>query len=176
MECNVLECYKIHKRHYCRLCEDDDSCHFSTEFSYSRTLYHGTRFTAVPTIVENGIRKSQVGRLGGGVYFAKTLEHAKKISEYRDRQNGSRDENAVVVKCQVYMGLHKHLAANSDWQIFYDSACAMHPPWAGITVTFLISFSLSIYLRLCSHFTKDYVPTLPKTMFPLYQRLCSHFT
>ena len=158
MECNVLECKERHKRHYCQLCENDDSYHFSTECPYSRTLYHGTRLSAVPTIVEEGMRKSEAGSLGGGVYFVRTLEHAKKISEYRDRQNRSRDEHAVVVKCQVYMGLHKHLAVKSNavksgWQISYDSACAMHPPWAGITVTSLISFSLSIYLRLCSHFT-----------------------
>lgn len=143
MDCNVDRCRKKHRSHYCRLCEDDDSDHFASECPKSRTLYHGTRIRAVAPIAKKGLKESDDGRLGGGVYFVKNLENAIKISEHR--QDGDDDNDyAVVIKCQVYMGVHKRLERNEEddeWQDDYDSACAMHPKWAGIPV----NTSLSLY-------------------------------
>ena len=65
-------------------------------------------------------------------------EEAKKISLNRQQKAGERNHESVVLKCQVFLGKHIALGRGdgSYWQIDWDSASTMHPPWAGIGYDF----------------------------------------
>ena len=130
--CKIIKCNAEHRRHYCRLCKDNDSDHFSSECPRGKTLYHGTHIGAIKPIAMGGLKESGNGRLGRGVYFVETLEQAKNISKYRDKNC------TVVFKCQVNLRNNIDLGRGDggDWQLHKDSASSIHPPWANINHDF----------------------------------------
>ena len=131
LKCRVPLCELNHEEHFCRLCTEQDTDHFSTECPKSKTLYHGTQVEHFKPISSNGLKESKGGRLGQGVYFVDCYNKAKRISKNRQKLN---DSNSVVIECQVYLGKHRDLGNKSEdtWQKNYDSASSMHPPWCGL--------------------------------------------
>ena len=90
--------------------------------------------TSIAGISRSGLQKSSDGRLGGGVYFVESYEEAKSIASHRG--NGS---VTAVFECNVRLGKLADLkkSNNSNWQSQYNSAKAVHPPWAGIEKDFI---------------------------------------
>ena len=135
--CKVSKCESNHAQHFCRLCEEEDTDHFSSECPRSKTLYHGTQVQYFKSISNTGLKESSVGRLGQGVYFVKTYNKAERISRGRRTKDG--DPNSVVIECQVYLGKHRYFdgnKCNTAWQEKYDSASTLHPPWCNIKTVF----------------------------------------
>lgn len=136
VKCRVPKCTEGHSVHFCKLCKDRDSNHFSSECPEGKILYHGTHMEAVYPISEDGLNKSADGRLGKGIYFVEKLEEAKKISANRKGSDGFHCFFPVVLKCRVNLG--KTIDLNyedcKEWQRihWYDSAVGMHPPWCKI--------------------------------------------
>ena len=136
--CKVDGCEKNHIKHYCRVCDQNNSDHFSRHCPEGIVLYHGTNFEVIKSIVEEGFIKSGPhSRLGVGVYFVESEVEAGRISLNRDSK-GPHREKKVVLKCLVNLGNHIFLDSGdgSDWQNKYDSASSMHSPWAGIETDF----------------------------------------
>lgn len=139
VRCKVRQCRKNHRIHYCRVCKEEDTNHFSSQCPRSKTLYHGSHSGAVEPIKKDGLKTSGDGRLGPGVYFVEKYEEAKNIS--RDRQQKAdkyQNYTSVVLKCKVRLGKHIDLGTGGgrDWQSNWHSASTMHPPWAGIGYDF----------------------------------------
>ena len=62
-------CIEEHYRHYCRLCEDNNSNHLSRNCPKGVSLYHGTTATAARSITAEGLKCSPNGSWGKGIYF-----------------------------------------------------------------------------------------------------------
>ena len=155
-------CLALHSRHYCRLCEDDNSDHLSRHCPTGTILYHGTTRENAISITGDVLKSSKDGRLGSGVYFVGKEKEAMKIAQYRARQDGD-PSNWAVLTCNVNLGRmddwthcpsgilkyhlhHKEVLAEIDKGYKYDSNFAMHPPWAGIKDKFG-EYCLKNYLR-----------------------------
>ena len=119
--CRVLRCRINHSKHFCRLCKEENTDHFSSDCPNGRTLYHGTHISAIPPVARGGSNESEKGRLGPGVYFVKTYDEAKQISKNQRNSN-----HTVVFECRV--NCHLGNKKDNSWQICYDSACGIHPP------------------------------------------------
>ena len=133
--CRVRECHENHSRHFCRVCKEKDTDHFSSKCPNAKTLYHGTHSGALEPIKQNGLIGSGGGRLGPGVYFVEKFEEAKKISRNRQQKADKyKNYTTVVLKCKVRLGKHTDLGRGEGdgWQTNWHSASTMHPPWAGI--------------------------------------------
>ena len=127
--CKVDGCNETHSKHFCTLCKKDDVTHFAMNCSEGIDLWHGTRMTNLIDISLNkGLKASNDGRLGKGVYFA-NKEVATAVSRYRGKGTG-----VLVICCRVYLGKKKECGTASDktWHGQYDSACGIHPSWAGV--------------------------------------------
>jgi len=135
-KCRVKGCKENHPKHFCRLCENTDSKHFSSKCPKGITLYHGTHVTNLAPITTQGLRSSSHGRLGPGIYFVAEKRFAEKIAEMR--RKGQDCEEAVVFKCHVNLGrcIHVEKASDACQQGDNDSVVAMHPPWCGIQCDF----------------------------------------
>lgn len=133
--CKVRRCKKNHDTHFCRVCKEVDTDHFSSECPRSKTLFHGTHNGAVDPIKQGGLKKSGDGRLGPGVYFVEKYDEAKQISRNRQQKADKyRNYTSVVLKCRVHLGKHIDLGKGegSDWQASYHSASTIHPPWTAV--------------------------------------------
>ena len=129
--CGVPDCRERHASHYCRLCGCKTSTHYSIDCPKGVILYHGTRLSTIKKISYEGLRPSEKGRLGPGVYFTDSLQDAKDISS--DKRFGQ-GKGGAVFECMVYLGRMKSLgrATGSMWQYEnYDSAETIHPAWYG---------------------------------------------
>ena len=128
-KCRVPKCKESHESHYCRLCEEDDTDHFSNQCPYGVVLYHGTRLKSIKGIAEHELNPGDDdNRLGAGVYFATTFDVAKSIAQ------GTMDPSATgaaVFECNVYLGQTIDFGHDIGklWHSNYDSATAIHPPW-----------------------------------------------
>ena len=130
--CKVARCTLEHRQHFCLLCKDKDSDHFSSECPKSLTLFHGTHIRAIKLIAFESLKESTSGTLGPGIYFVENYEEAESISQYRKKpEDGS---CTVVFECQVYLGNHVYLGKTptEEWQGSYDSASSIHGSWANI--------------------------------------------
>ena len=129
MPCRVHGCTQRHNSHYCRLCEDNNSNHFSHACPQGIQLYHVTALSNIRGIAEIGLQPTNIGRLGKGVYFAKNFKDAKDISLHRGKAGG---QAAVVFECNVNLGNIKDMERSSEdsWQMGnYDSAQGIHEKW-----------------------------------------------
>ena len=136
--CRVTSCKRYHTEHFCQLCKEKDTDHFSLECPEGRTLYHGTTNSAVQSISIEGLRESEKGQLGFGVYFVEKYEEAKNISTYRNSEKNVFG-STVVVECQVYLGNHVDLVKKNipNWQRIYNSASNIHlKDWGNIEYDF----------------------------------------
>ena len=139
MNCRVAKCKENHASHFCSLCQDHDSNHFSCDCTKGITLYHGTKVDNTSGIASEGLKPSKNGRLGPGVYFVESYSEAISIAKHRDREDGN---VSVVLECTVSLGQMANLCNVRDswelqsWQGRYHSAKAVHPPWAGINYSF----------------------------------------
>ncbi|CDW86720.1 interferon-inducible protein gig2 [Stylonychia lemnae] len=94
-KCKANGCDQTHSKHYCKLCEDKNSNHLARNCPDAITLYHGTPFDNIKSIIDNGLRASTGGCLGQGIYFAKGQE-AKEVSI------GKGDgKKMAIIKCKV---------------------------------------------------------------------------
>jgi len=90
-------------------------------------LFHGTDGRNAASIIDNGLRVSQNGRIGIGVYFTQDKNVALAVGRLRGLQ--------FVMTCEVDVG--KVYDFDNDGQDVrwawkgYDSAQAIHPSWAG---------------------------------------------
>ena len=134
----VAVCELGHSRHFCRLCREQDTSHFSSDCPNSKTLYHGTQVEYLKSITNEGLKESESGTLGKGVYFVEHYDEAKNISRYRRKCDPKGVPNSVVIECQVHLGKHRNFDNNFNfdnncydtWQYNnFDSASRMHPPW-----------------------------------------------
>ena len=128
--CRVSGCNENHTRHYCKICRNDDVSHFAKDCPEGVVLWHGTRITSLSSIsLNNGLTASGPDcRLGQGVYFA-GKDDATAVSKHRGNGTG-----VVVIGCRVRLGNMKNCgyAADKNWHGQYDSACGIHPSWAGL--------------------------------------------
>ena len=127
--CKVDGCNETHSKHFCTLCKKNDVTHFAMNCPEGIGLWHGTRITNLSGISLNkGLKASNDGRLGKGVYFA-NKKVATAVSRYRGKGTG-----VLVICCRVYLGKKKEGGTASDktWHGQYDSACGIHPSWAGV--------------------------------------------
>mmetsp|Transcript_21659 Transcript_21659/g.34744 ORF Transcript_21659/g.34744 Transcript_21659/m.34744 type:complete len:183 (-) Transcript_21659:474-1022(-) len=139
MPCKLRKngCTEHHDRHYCRVCGDRNASHFAKDCPHGILLYHGTPIDCLVSISKCGgspLRPSTKGRLGAGVYLA-NYQEAVNVSKHRSNGKG-----ICVVGVRVNLGKTKKVGSSGDatgsWQAHYDSAEAMHPPWAGMKYGF----------------------------------------
>ena len=133
MTCRVLGCSERHRSHYCRLCGNQDSSHYSQDCPEGKMLYHGTILSSIKGISEEGLRLSTYGRLGPGVYFTDDFQVAETISLNRDQEGNN---GGAVFECNVNLRRIKDLIRDtgSEWQNErYDFAQTIHPSWYGTT-------------------------------------------
>ena len=129
--CRADGCSEHHLRHFCRLCDENDSDHLSRNCPQASTLFHGTTADAATNITEEGLKCSPVGRLGPGVYFVDYYEYALKIARRRN------PDNWAVLECKVNIG--PPIAGNKSpkkTKRLYGTV-SFHPPWAGIKNNFM---------------------------------------
>jgi len=137
--CKAEGCYESHKVHYCWVCEDTNSDHKSVNCQkrFTATLYHGTLKKHSASIEQNGIRPSRHGilTLGSGVYFATTIEHAKKIAQHQANKHGETEIVVVQAICNLgnmFPCPHddgKFVRDYDHWQQDYDSCLHKHGKW-----------------------------------------------
>lgn len=113
--CKVPGCKEKHTKHYCRICSSGDSDHFSSVCPEGADMYHGTRVNFVSPICEQGLKPSETGCLGPGVYFTKR-QFAETIAKDRGAGTG-----VAVFRARVNVK---------------DCSHRMHEPWAGIKTDF----------------------------------------
>lgn len=53
--CQASGCTEAHSKHYCRLCDDEDSDHLSKNCDTGITLYHGTTLDRLQPIAISGV-------------------------------------------------------------------------------------------------------------------------
>ena len=68
-KCRLVGCREDHTEHYCRLCQQKPSDHFSRDCLKGTVLYHGTNIDVIKPIALKGFKESGYGRLGPGVYL-----------------------------------------------------------------------------------------------------------
>lgn len=113
--CQVQGCKEGHGQHYCRVCDNPNSTHFSRNCPQGIDLYHGTRVSNITSILSSGLHPSPNGRIGGGIYFAEK-DVATAIADHRGQGTG-----VAVLRVRVNPGKCK---------------TGVHPPWAGVNDEF----------------------------------------
>lgn len=136
MPCKVNGCKEKHTHHYCRVCSDTDSSHFSRQCPKGTFVYHGTKKEYADLIVKDGFKASAKGRIGPGVYFTLSFGEAKKIAEYRFPQ-----QEPVVIECRAIVQYNQFRYDDTpeeverkvrEWKVFnkQTAGSGFHPPWA----------------------------------------------
>ena len=99
-----------------------------------KRLYHGTDGHNLKGIMNEGLRASNDGRLGPGVYFTDSIEAAQAVARHRG------DKCDLVIACEVDLGRLKQLpgkATDKGWASGgFDSCSSQHPAWAGTAAAF----------------------------------------
>eukprot|EP00347_Sterkiella_histriomuscorum_P002871 403366474 len=135
-KCKVQKCKENHKKHFCKICHDKDSNHFSKSCPNGIILWHGTKLENLQSILTNGLYPSKVGCMGEGIYLT-TKKEAFCIAQHRGKMNQT---DYVVVQVKVNLGKTLELQTNYDyqgnWKNFYDSATRFHESWANIKTKF----------------------------------------
>eukprot|EP00347_Sterkiella_histriomuscorum_P018333 403345905 len=136
-KCKVILCQHIHKKHYCKICCNTDSNHFSKYCPKGTILWHGTKLENIESILENGFYQSREGSMGAGIYLT-TKEEALSIAKHRGNQNQSK---YVVIQVRVNLGKILELKENHDFEgkwreNQFNSATRFHFSWAGIKTKF----------------------------------------
>ena len=126
-------CVEKHSKHFCRLCDKNNSDHLSRNCPHASTLYHGTTSDAAKNIIMEGLKCSPIGRLGRGIYFVDNRDHALTIARAKNPDNWS------VLECRVNLGAPKRSMENQspDTITRLHGTVGVHPPWAGITTDFM---------------------------------------
>ena len=135
MKCRVPTCQENHIKHFCSLCNNRNSNHFSHECHSGVTLYHGTKVNNTSGIASKGLKPSTNGCLGPGIYFVEEYSEAESIAKHRTGNGGV----SVVIECNVYLGKMvdlQNIIDKRSWKDRYDSAIDIHPAWAGISYDF----------------------------------------
>ena len=129
-------CIKNHRKHFCRLCDENNSDHLSRNCPQASTLFHGTAVDASKNIRKGlkglkGLKCSPRGSLGPGIYFVDNREYALRIA--RDRN----PNNWAVLQCKVNLGppVARNQSSNTIERL--HGTVGVHPPWAGITTDFM---------------------------------------
>ena len=134
MPCRAKDCTFDHDKHFCAACGDKDSEHCLKDCPerHRMTLFHGTHKDNMDTILADGLRESDDGNLGKGVYFVHNFEVATNIAKRMDK------ESWAVIECKVDLGKCRSLYETSEpdvagnWRTSYDSVFRRHPPWKGV--------------------------------------------
>ena len=124
-------CIKNRRKHFCRLCDENNSDHLSRNCPQASTLFHGTTADAVKNITEEGLKCSPRGCLGRGIYFVDNREYALTIAR------GRNPNNWAVLQCKVNLG--PPVAGNQSPNTIerLHGTIGVHAPWAGITTDFM---------------------------------------
>ena len=126
-------CIEKHSKHFCRLCDKDNSDHLSRNCPDASTLYHGTTSDAAKNITIEGLKCSPIGRLGRGIYFVDNRDHALTIARFKNPNNWS------VLECRVNLGTPKRSIGiqSPDTITRLHGTVGAYFPWAGVTRDFM---------------------------------------
>lgn len=134
--CRVFNCKENHPYHYCKVCQEKNSDHFSRHCPKSTILYHATNINNYESIKKNGFIASNGGTLGAGVYFSDNSKTAQEIAINK----ANFDENTLYIPCRVYLGNSDDKAyefdINGNWRSNFDSASRIHGSWGACNENF----------------------------------------
>ncbi|CEM31301.1 unnamed protein product [Vitrella brassicaformis CCMP3155] len=112
--CRVPGCKTKHRRHYCRLCGDEDSDHWASECTHpgSFTLYHQTDLPSGQAIASGrNMKRGTGGIVGGGIYFAASEQITMGKAHHR----------GCMIEARVYLGNILQVSALWPGQYTFDS-------------------------------------------------------